>query len=120
MTDIEQQARELLAREYRTHGQSEYADIILNESPVGEDYLALRAIAAALSAQAPSEAVAHDMVLVPREPTPEVIERICSAHAANSFWPDDYGATTQRLRRQSARMGYAAMIASASGVSDGQ
>ncbi|MBX3704011.1 MAG: hypothetical protein KF822_09575 [Steroidobacteraceae bacterium] len=50
--------------------------------------------------------------MVPVEPTPEMIEAICEAHAA-SVWPDDYGQDGRAIRRGHARTGYAAMLAAA-------
>lgn len=54
-----------------------------------------------------------DCVLVPREPTEEVIERICVAHAGRAHWPQDYDDTAQRIRREYARESYRAMLAAA-------
>lgn len=49
---------------------------------------------------------------VPVEPTDVMVERICAAHAGGG-WPDDYGLTAQRIRREHARGGYASMLAAA-------
>lgn len=49
---------------------------------------------------------------VPVEPTDAMVEHICAAHAG-SGWPDDYGLTAQRNRRERARSGYASMLAAA-------
>ncbi len=49
---------------------------------------------------------------VPVEPTDVMVERICAAHAGGR-WPDDYGLTAQRIRREHARGGYASMLAAA-------
>ena len=59
--------------------------------------------------------VPEGMVLVPREPTEAMIEVICDSHAGNSIWPDDYGDSSQAIRRREARDGYRAMLAAASG-----
>ena len=59
--------------------------------------------------------VPEGMVLVPREPTGAMIEVICDIHAGNSIWPDDYGDSSQAIRRRQARDGYRAMLSAASG-----
>jgi len=51
--------------------------------------------------------------VVPVDPTDAMVEAMCKAHAGFAKWPDDYDGTAQRLRREYARIGYAAMIAAA-------
>ena len=66
---------------------------------------------ACVEALTPAPQVQGDMVLVPREPTPEMVEVICDRHAGKSVWPDDYGHPARAIRRRQAREGYRAMLA---------
>lgn len=50
------------------------------------------------------------MVLVPREPTPEMVEAICANHT-KARWPRDFGSSAQGVRRDYARAGYIAALA---------
>ena len=92
MTDNMQRAREMLAAEYEKHGRPFTARTILsNPERVGEDFnRALRAIAAALrSAQVP-----EGWVLVPREPTAELM-----AAASIAVWPMASAADVEMAKR---------------------
>ena len=48
--------------------------------------------------------------LVPCEPTEAMIEAICGAHAWGE-WPADFDPRAQKIRREAARNGHAAMLA---------
>lgn len=50
--------------------------------------------------------------LVPRQPTPQMIEDICAA-GTNCIWPSDYSVTAQEIRRGFALDGYIAALAAA-------
>ncbi len=60
-----------------------------------------------------------DEVVVPREPTEEMINSICSAHT-ECKWPDDFGNTARAIRRVQARRGYKAALASAPAERDAE
>ena len=53
-------------------------------------------------------------VVVPREPTPEMVEIICR-ELTSAQWPEAFDATAQRYRRIGARNAYRAMLATAQG-----
>lgn len=61
-----------------------------------------RRIANALVAAARPE---PDDVVVPRTPTPEMVEVICQSHT-KCKWPEDFDRTAQEIRREDAKVGY--------------
>lgn len=65
--------------------------------------------ATAIRALASRAAVPDGFVLVPSEPTTQVIEAICAA-TTTAVWPDDFGGTAQGYRRNHARNAYTAML----------
>ena len=69
----EQRARELLAEEYRRDGNDNWAHALLKNGPEqGAEAASVRAIARALE-QPASAAGVEGMVMVPREPTRDMI-----------------------------------------------
>lgn len=57
-------------------------------------------------------------VLVPVEPTEEMIEAICTEHGSGG-WPQGYGRHAQHIRREHAGEGYRAALAARPEVSGG-
>ena len=103
MTDItlEQRARELLAAEYERDGSTFVADCIRHDAEVVTvERRALRAIEAALRL-----AVPEGMVMVPREPTREMV----NAARTSDHWPSLLSGEAQAI--------YCAMLAAAPTVS---
>lgn len=103
--------RELIARMLSCYDGGGYTDEAVAEQ--------IRLLREAENLEADARTVVREvpdgMVLMPREPTEEMIEVICDIHAGNSIWPDDYGYSSQAVRRRHARDGYRAMLSAASG-----
>lgn len=60
----------------------------------------------------PLAVVPDTHVMVPKEPTPELIEAIAAA-STNAVWPHSFGEYAQRIRRTNARRAHRAVIAAA-------
>ncbi|MBD9376156.1 hypothetical protein [Pseudoxanthomonas sp. PXM04] len=90
----------LVAREWLAEGKDNFEYEVTDAGRAAID-----------SALTPAPQVPEGVVLVPREPTPEMVEVICDRHAGKSVWPDDYGHPARAIRRHQAREGYRAMLA---------
>ncbi|WWA79568.1 hypothetical protein Kintu_gp76 [Xanthomonas phage Kintu] len=101
MSAIEQRARDLLKAEC-PNLKEEYFDNSPHMTAINL-HEALSALRAALT---PPEGY----VLVPVEPTEEMIEAICNEHGSGG-WPQGYGRHAQHIRREHAGEGYRAALA---------
>ncbi|HGM6719884.1 TPA: hypothetical protein ACKQC2_000704 [Stenotrophomonas maltophilia] len=104
MDAIEKRAQELLAHVHEQAGWPGCAKEIMigvHKFDILHD-LAIAAIAAALTPP-------DGYVLVPVEPTEEMVEAICTEHGSGG-WPQGYSCYAQHLRREHAFEGYRAML----------